>query len=609
MHKKRTIKWAFVAFGILLLLTACGKKNSSETSAASTGGDISKVETAETSTAMIPEDIDYTELDEEGQEQVLKALVQDSFTLEGPLKDGPDNKIDVSYHVPKICFDSAGANAINTEIANVCDDVINREDGDYLSWHEVDYDAYLNGDTLSIILEKCSNLDDYTEYYAYNLDLESGTRLSTKDLAKLLISGIPGEDAEDEPVRLEVRGGETAEHALLRVIRKAAAYEYDQNIRYFYTSHYYETATEEERQGIYAELMRLRMQTLADDNITMDLPMFLDEDGELVVAVPIHVMAGGGIYCCELKPLQTTYQYDAATDTVLTGDEWAEKCEEDQEDGKNEVLLNAERYDAELSFDDAVFINYKDGRMTVRFEQNDWSEAAFGGGNLEFGKEYEVDGVYKDYVNAEILMIMHGEHVVPTFVSNDGMVAYLDLYHGAWGEYFCLTEPVFGLENIEAIAEENADAIATVLEKNMFERSDAYSRDVMGLYEGEGCTTETSFHTDGGTTYTDTFYIGFDPDDPSKFLYQNANIDADLFVNFDGHCTYLGMNEQGLVFCADFYDAEYQLMHYSTFRIRRMDEMNQKTEEWREFMRYQHLGGYDLFGSEGEVRELSFGMG
>ena len=307
--------------------------------------------------------------------------------------------------------------------------------------------------------------------------------------------------------------------------------------------------------------------------------------------------------------MQTIYQYDASSDRVLSGEDWKDELEDKRKAGTGEDVINAERRDLELSFDDAVFINYEDGRMTVRIEQNDWTEAAFGVGSIDYGKEYEVDGVYKDYVSAELLTIMHGEHVVPTFVSNDGMIAYLDLYHGAWGGHFCLTEPACGIVNVEAIGEGNAGEIAAALEKNMFGSSDTFSRTVMGLYENEGCVTETTFDTDAGTSYTDSFYLGFDPNDPSKLLYQDACVDAEIYLNYEGRCTWLGMNGQGLVFCAEFYDKDLGQMHYSSFQIRRVEELNEKTDEWYEYMRYQHLGGYDLFGSDDEVRELSLAMG
>lgn len=602
--------WGLCLFSMILLLTGCGKKPA-QAGPKPSGGTASKVESTDKSTSVLPEDIDFEDLDEDEKERLLKSLVQDSYTFEGEVSDGPADRTEVSYHVPKICSDSAGAKEINEAIAQACEDVTSQKADEYVGWIEVDYDSYLNGDTLSLVLTKSSNLDDYTEYYAYNLNLTDGTRMSAKELAKLLVRGVPtaaeddDDDEDDAPPTLEVQGGETAEAALLRVIRRAAAYEFDQSVRYMYDSDYYSSASEAERQSIYAEFMKYRMQTLADDNITADLPMYLDDDGELVIAVPLHVMAGGGLYSTELRPMQTIYQYDAASDRVLNGEDWADKLEDAREAGESLDVMNAERRDLNLSFDDAVFINYEDGRMTVRIEQNDWTEAAFGVGSIEYGKEYAVDGVYKDYASAELLTIMHGEHVVPTFVSTDGMIAYLDLYHGAWGGHFCLTEPAYGIVNVEAIAEGNASAVATALETNMFGQSDTFARDVMGLYENEGCTTETSFDTDAGTSYTDRFYIGFDSDDSSKFLYQDACVDADISLNYEGRCTWLGMNGQGLVFCVEFYDEDLGQMHYSAFQIRRVEELNEKTDEWYEYMRYQHLGGYDLFGSDDEVRELS----
>ena len=619
----RTLRTGWMAslclFGMLLFLTGCGKKPP-KAGPKPSGGTTSKVESTDKSTSALPEDIDFEALDEDKKEQLLKTLVQDSYTFEGEVSDGPADRTDVSYHVPKICSDSAGAKEINQAIAAACEDVTSQKADDYVGWIEVDYDSYLNGDTLSLVLTKSSNLDDYTEYYAYNLNLTDGTRMSAKELAQLLVRGVPtdaddfddfddDDDEDDAPPTLELQSGETAEAALLRVIRRAAAYEFDQSVRYMYDSDYYSSAGEAERQSLYAEFMKYRMQTLADDNITSDLPMYLDDDGELVVAVPVHVMAGGGLYSTELKPMQTIYQYDASSDRVLSGEDWKDELEDKRKAGTGEDVINAERRDLELSFDDAVFINYEDGRMTVRIEQNDWTEAAFGVGSIDYGREYEVDGVYKDYASAELLTIMHGEHVVPTFVSNDGMIAYLDLYHGAWGGHFCLTEPACGIVNVEAIGEGNAGEIAAALEKNMFGSSDTFSRTVMGLYENEGCVTETTFDTDAGTSYTDSFYLGFDPNDPSKLLYQDACVDAEIYLNYEGRCTWLGMNGQGLVFCAEFYDKDLGQMHYSSFQIRRVEELNEKTDEWYEYMRYQHLGGYDLFGSDDEVRELSLAMG
>ena len=163
-------------FGMFLFLTGCGK-NPAQAGPKPSGGTTSKVESTDKSTSALPEDIDFTALDEDKKEQLLKTLVQDSYTFEGEVNDGPADRTDVSYHVPKICSDSAGAKEINQAIAQACEDVTSQKEDDYVGWIEVDYDSYLNGDTLSLVLTKSSNLDDYTEYYAYNLNLTDGTRM------------------------------------------------------------------------------------------------------------------------------------------------------------------------------------------------------------------------------------------------------------------------------------------------------------------------------------------------------------------------------------------------------------------------------------------------
>lgn len=180
----------------------------------------------------------------------------------------------------------------------------------------------------------------------------------------------------------------------------------------------------------------MRMETIQEDHINLDLPMYLDGQGVLQVAVPVYVMADGGLYEHILSP-----------------------------------MTEHARADRELSFDQAVSVTYRDGRMTVRIEENDWTVSAFASGNLEFGKEYEVHGVYKDYIDAAMLTIMNGEYAVPVFVSEDGMVSYLDLYSCAEAGYFCITEPVCGLTRVEAVTESNVYEVASALEQIIFEQS------------------------------------------------------------------------------------------------------------------------------------------
>ena len=78
-------------FSTLLLLTilsGCGGKKPPKAGPKPSGGTTSKVESTDKSTSVLPEDIDFTALDEDKKEQLLKTLVQDSYTFEGEVNDG-----------------------------------------------------------------------------------------------------------------------------------------------------------------------------------------------------------------------------------------------------------------------------------------------------------------------------------------------------------------------------------------------------------------------------------------------------------------------------------------------------------------------------------------
>ena len=506
-----------------------------------------------------------TEPEAEGSDSAGRSaqeLVKDAFTRAETV-ELMDYPVDVDYHVPEILSDSEGAKEINRDILNVCQDVMQQLDEESLAWNKVGYEAYRNGDILSLLVTKYSIMDDYTLHYTYNLNLETGKRMDQKELI--------------ETLDFETRKGESVEAAVLRHIRREAAYASDLDMKYFFESVFFNQSETQDKQEMYAQYLLMRMETLQEDNIHLGLPMYLDGQGILQVAVPVYVMAGGGLYDHILSP-----------------------------------MTEHDRADRELSFDQAVSVTYRDGRMTVRIDQSDWTNAAFGLGNLEFGKEYEVHGIYKDYTDAAMLPIMNGEYVVPVFVSEDGMVSYLDLYSCAEAGYFCITEPVCGLTNVEAVTESSANEIAAALEQFIFEQSPDFSRVAMGLYEGEGFSTETTFHTDGGTQYTDSYYLGFDSEHEGRFLYQISVDDVGIYFGYEGKCTYLGMNESGMIFACLLYeqtDGASGEAISGAFLERRRNDWNEKTMEWREWADYRLLNGYDLFGTEGDLRELEISAG
>ena len=568
MHKKRNLIMILSMLCVVYLLTGCGmvrsiahiRQNRAE---AETVEDTADEEATEPGTET-GSDSD-TEPGAEGSDTAGRSaqeLVKDAFTRAETV-ELMDYPVDVDYHVPEILSDSEGAKEINRDILDVCQEVMQQLDEESFVWHKVGYEAYRNGDILSLLLTKYSVMDDYTLHYTYNLNLESGKRMDQKELI--------------ETLDFETRKGESVEAAVLRHIRREAAYASDLDMKYFFESVFFNQSETQDKQEMYAQYLLMRMETLQEDNIHLGLPMYLDGQGILQVAVPVYVMAGGGLYDHILSP-----------------------------------MTEHDRADRELSFDQAVSVTYRDGRMTVRIDQSDWTNAAFGLGNLEFGKEYEVHGIYKDYTDAAMLPIMNGEYVVPVFVSEDGMVSYLDLYSCAEAGYFCITEPVCGLTNVEAVTESSANEISAALEQFIFEQSPDFSRVAMGLYEGEGFSTETTFHTDGGTQYTDSYYLGFDSEREGRFLYQISVDDVGIYFGYEGKCTYLGMNESGMIFACLLYEQTDGVSGEAisgAFLERRRNDWNEKTMEWREWADYRLLNGYDLFGTEGDLRELEISAG
>lgn len=551
MRGRKETAAVFCMLGISFLICACGKENGIGKDGPANAG------TSEAENVG-GQDISDTGTKKEKNAQGVEDLVRDVFAKEGEITLEEEYTMEVDYHVPEILLDSEGAKAINEKIKEDCQDVICLQDDD-MPWWQVNYEAYLNGDILSVLLIKSSVMDGYTEYYAYNLDIKKGKELDQQELI--------------ETLSIAAGQGESPTEAVLRSLKKAAAYQCDQDIRLFFEAEYFKTADPDESHNMYGQCLLMRMETLQEDNINLELPMYLDEKGELSVAVGIYSMSGGGIYYEILKPL--------TTDTCV---------------------------DCDLDFDE-IYITYRDGKMTVCIEESDWTMSIFDQGNLEFGKEYEVHGIYKDYTDAAMITVVKGKYVVPAFVSEDGLVSYLDVYQCGRAGYFCMTEPVYGLTGIDAITEENMDVVEDALYNAVFERNAEFSRTVMGLYEGDGLGTDITYHTDAGTQYTEHYYLGYDMDDAGTFLYQDSNYDADLYFCYEGNCTYLGMDEGGMILSFELYDTETGEAMYGAFSECRKNGFNEQTEEWEEWADYIQLSGYDLFGPEHRNVRLDVSVG
>lgn len=218
--------------GISFLICACGKENGIGKDGPANAGTSEADNVGE-------QDISDTGTKKEKNAQGVEDLVRDGFAKEGEITLEEEYTMEVDYHVPEILLDSEGAKAINEKIKEDCQDVICLQDDD-MPWWQVNYEAYLNGDILSVLLIKSSVMDGYTEYYAYNLDIKKGKELDQQELI--------------ETLSIAAGQGESPTEAVLRSLKKAAAYQCDQDIRLFFEAEYFKTADPDESHNMYGSV-------------------------------------------------------------------------------------------------------------------------------------------------------------------------------------------------------------------------------------------------------------------------------------------------------------------------------------------------------------------
>ena len=119
-----------------------------------------------------------------------------AFSESGEYSDIPGNKYNYSYIIP--CFTLSGGDVeqINQNIYDVLypeieENLKSMKDGFSIYLIDVGYDAYLNGSVLSLVCKL--RLDfDISEYYIWNLNIETGKLFSDEELFDMTGMGHDG---------------------------------------------------------------------------------------------------------------------------------------------------------------------------------------------------------------------------------------------------------------------------------------------------------------------------------------------------------------------------------------------------------------------------------
>lgn len=256
---KKTIA---VLLALLLLMLAACAKQPQETPAAP---ELPRTEkrTAEIPVSEEPTDSGTSEpairIEPESPSVIPVECWCDYVNESGTYTDSLGNEWAYSYRVPMLTANSIGADQINKKIDAICTPILDEqhammEEGLSLFCPEIRYDAALNGDVVSILLEIRTDYE-FIEYHAYNFSLSTGEDLDGKLLDAL---------GRDEAAFIE---------AAMQVT-EAKFYEMNGTVG----DELYDAQ---------------HSKTMSADSFSRHMPMYLDVDGRLCIIAAVYTIVGG----------------------------------------------------------------------------------------------------------------------------------------------------------------------------------------------------------------------------------------------------------------------------------------------------------------------------
>lgn len=505
--QKRTIKRTVSALStsaiLLMVMTACGRQASSQTE-----------NTEGKNLSSVPENFQKQEESEGGENTAAEGesgentgypgrevTVTELYSVDDEIvNEEYDYVVEYSYHVPQIDDDTPGAAEINSEIAAVYGGLVERslneiEQGELTGCASITYEAYQSGDIFSLVLLCTEYFEGYEEYGTYNYDTREGVRLGNEKVLEK--KGLTGEE-------------------YLSALRRAAVKYYD-NL-YF---NQWDEMGEWCLAGAYQER---RAFTVSERNITMDLPLYIDNSGKLHTIVPIgsHIEA----------------------------------------DWLNEIItpeFQQEDMDVEtVEYMDFLTVKRQGSNVTLRFKKTDYfnellaatSYYTYDEVTVPYGKEVEVNGLYGDYTR--IFCEGIGEMGAPYLflLTEEGRVEYINVMGCLYAGYFCANGPLLGAAQVKdfELGENEIGYQMIYAVTGSGERIDLSEMiwDNMGniAYDLLNC----SWGTGSGVEDGPEFFLRNDSDGFLSFELMYDVPGEEYRTGLDGSFTYLGITEQGVVY-------------------------------------------------------------
>lgn len=427
--------------------------------------------------------------------------ISELYSEDGSGSDSEGTEYTYSYHVPQIKDDTPGAASINEEISSLYGEIAqaglksvkNRELPDC---HLVTFESYRHGNVISLVIKCVSFYEYYEEFNVYNYDTAKGVRLTNADILAMK---------------------EVTQEQYLYAVRRAAAKRYDDQSFPIWEDLNF---VSNDSPWVYQER---RLWTLSSNNITPDLPLYLDHDGA------IHTVAAIG---CHAGP-NWLYQ-------TLTLD-----LEDDAADVETNQSL------------DYLTVTRRGRAITLRFNKMPGSAAVLETDrymdDVPYGKEIPVDGLYGDYT--KIFCATAGELGTPYvfLLTREGRVDYVDVMMCLRYGYFCASGPLLGAADVKDFStdtdENGLPRVYAITSSG--EKIELHDLTVVDQHSMGGCFTGTWTHSRA---------IAMDREGPREgYVLLELTDDGDFNLtsyrshqdeNLEGHgCLfYLGMTEYGAVY-------------------------------------------------------------
>ena len=514
---------------------------------------------------------------EDAAQTSREVRITELYSVDGETTSGGGISYAYSYYVPQIDDDTEGARAINKEIAAAFGELAERslesvKNKEEPAWATVSYESCYNGNILSLVLKCGAFMSSYEEYAAYNYDISQGVWLNNGDLLDML-------DVKEEDY--------------LKAVRRAAAKYYDDA---FYSAlDEYGTGRLDDPMLEYEGMLDyqdMRIWTLSGrNNISLELPLYLDDDGI------VHTVTAIGSYAGEVY-----HNTDLALNLESDEDAGSESAELTGRDGSyltatrrgNNITVNLEDKPELL----LMLGRYAAGLVDPKLYRTD----------------LEVHGLYGNYTRifcAEIGMGEQPDEIAPYIflLTQEGRVEYFNIIAGLMSGYFCCRGPLLGVADVVDFELVNdgygcPDAFVVTRSGERISLEDLVFKQEYNFFPQSFC--------DGTWTHPSPYEQGIvcnltlQDGIGENLYYEIADAEGGgAYARYDGDLRYLGMTEHGAVYAYSigerFYEEDPDVCGVFALDV----TYDYTGEEFVTTLYVTNLGGTPFFGDEtGDVTEF-----